>query len=145
MSRQPLSIGGGTGRSHFRELTNADLASFNCSVWFLEVASSVEVKDLLDPSTWGVQRRIMRGDQAVVLREDGGFYALLVCVRSAAGFPTWAPFFVHEQKAAIPARGVQEDGAQYRPGRGWVGLAAGKIVADGATKAEVEAILAEMG
>lgn len=144
MSRAIFSVG--QGRGHFAELSNANAFTFNAQSWFIEVAGGVKIEDLLDPSVWGPQPRIVRGDAVTVISESDDFYAMLVCTRSSASYPSFKVMAICEREApSVQPVSASGDGIEFRPSTGWTVIVGGAVVATAATRTEAEAALAEMG
>jgi hypothetical protein len=124
------SFGKGSGRSHFPELTTQNLTTYNASTWFIEVDTDVEISDLLDPACWGPQKLVRRGDMLHVLRADNAFFGAFVCVRVAAGHPSFEPLAIRDRQThAKPKRIARgEPRQEFHLGAGLVRIENDEIV-----------------
>jgi hypothetical protein len=122
-------FGGRAGSPHFDEIEQQDNATFRRSDYFLEISPKVELQDLLDPSKWGVQRLLKRGDRITALRVDDAWVAELLVVGTVSGYPQ---IIVVSSMSPRPAEVQTAYGVEQsiEDGR-WRAFIGNKIIAEG--------------
>lgn len=118
------------GRRHLPELAQANLATFRCSEYFVEIDPKITSDDLLNPALWGPQKFVRRGDKIRVLAADNSYYGEYLVARTEAGFPVLQVIALIQR--AAPASEDGQDAKtriEYRPDAQWVAIHDGRIVA----------------
>jgi hypothetical protein len=125
MTRKPFALSASS--RHFPMLEQQDTITFRQNTFCVPLDASVSLADLVDPQVWGPQRMVAHGDIVNVMRADGAFYAQLLCIGSASGYPTFkVAWVIHGREVEAQDRRGHID---LKPGAGWRAIVNGCVIA----------------